>query len=83
VIAGIEFQDRFRKTAQHLFDERSHRGTKYGPTPIRWDKLLICLYKWRRWRDSNPRSPVRGTTLFETARSTTSAIPLPRQRTVP
>jgi hypothetical protein len=30
-----------------------------------------------------PRSPPRGTTLFETARSTTSAIPLPRQRTVP
>ena len=49
-------------------------GYLYGPTRFR----TLC---WRE-RDSNPRPPVRETALFETARSTTSAIPLPRQRTV-
>jgi hypothetical protein len=46
------------------------------------EPMVRATLRWRE-TDSNPRSPVRGTTLFETARSTTSAIPLPRLRTVP
>ena len=59
---------------------RRHLSRLRGNRRHQVSQWTLC----RREMDSNPRSPVRGTTLFETtSRSTTPAIHLPRQRPAP
>src|SRR6516225_4183845 len=57
---------RIIKPLDHRFPCRGYE-TNYGIGLSIPYKILIIRNIWRRGRDSNPRSPVRGTTVFETA----------------
>jgi site-specific DNA recombinase len=52
----------------HRFEEQSAADAdRRGRRKIGYPGVRSSVLKWRRGRDSNPRSPVRGTTVFETA----------------
>jgi hypothetical protein len=66
---------------EHSFHE-ARNARKYGLNLRHARRQNIYLYQglmgWRRGRDSNPRYPVKGTTVFETAPIDRSGTSPPR-----